>query len=441
MMIKENKIHIVYVLPEFITEKAAGGLATYYDNIARMLADAGNKVTVFVLSDGDEVFSYYPGIDVHRVFVDETKVDSMVPSSFMRLWSKEINKAVERYREAGNKIDLIQYANYLGLGFERFDDIPTVIRISSFQPYMRAAAKYLFDPKIRQKCETAADYLEMLSVIKADAVYSPSLLLKGIINDEIEREVKVIESPFYPRVVQDESYVCKETIGKKYIITFSTLNILKGAKTIGDSIKEVLDRNKDVFWVFAGVEVPWTDDKGQTIFPSDYILNNAGENKDRVIFLGKVEHEKLLGIVEKATICVMPSRIDNLPNTCIEAMAMGKMVIGTRDASFDQLIVDEESGFLVEREDKKDLIRVIDRALRLEPEQIKNISIKAKKRIKEMSMDKILDEIMNFYISTINDFSGDVQYSSNKHYVLMKEQYNKALKLSNRENIEEYILS
>ena len=440
MMTMENKIHIVYVLPEFITEKAAGGLATYYDNIARMLTDAGNKVTVFVLSDVDEVFSYYPGIDVHRVFVDETRVDSMVPSSFMRLWSKGINKAVKRYREAGNNIDLIQYANYLGLGFERMDDIPTVIRISSFQPYMRAAAKYIFDPKTRHKCETAADYLEMLSVIKADAVYSPSSLLKGIINDEIEREVKVIESPFYPKAAHGKSIACEITIGKKYIITFSTLNILKGAKIIGDSINEVLDRNKDVFWVFAGVEVPWTDDNGKTIYPSDYILNNAGENKDRVIFLGKVKHEELLDVVEKAALCVMPSRIDNLPNTCIEAMAMGKVVIGTRDASFDQLIVDEESGFLVERENKKDLIRVIDRALQLEPEQIKNISIKAKKRIEAMKKDKILDEIMTFYVGAINDFNGCAQYSSNKHYVLMKELYNKALRMCGRENIDDYIL-
>ena len=41
-------MNIAYILPEFVTEKEAGGLATYYDNISRMFADRGHSITIFV---------------------------------------------------------------------------------------------------------------------------------------------------------------------------------------------------------------------------------------------------------------------------------------------------------------------------------------------------------------------------------------------------------
>ena len=44
--------------------------------------------------------------------------------------------------------------------------------------------------------------------------------------------------------------------------------------------------------------------------------------------------------------CSLPSKVDNLPNTCLEAMALKRVVIGSRTAaSFDQLISDGVNGF------------------------------------------------------------------------------------------------
>ena len=104
-----NKVfHIVYVLPEFVTESVAGGLATYYDNISRLLADDGNNVTIFVLSELDASIDYYPNVTVKRVFIDKREADPRIPGSFMRLWSKEINRRVKDYKISGNRIDIIQ---------------------------------------------------------------------------------------------------------------------------------------------------------------------------------------------------------------------------------------------------------------------------------------------------------------------------------------------
>lgn len=423
----KNKLHIAYVLPEFLTEKEAGGLATYYDNIARLLADDGNSVTIFVLSDINETIAYYPGIVVKKIFVDISKVNANIPGSFIRLRSREINKIVRDYVEDGNQIDIIQYANYEGLGLERMEDVPTVVRISSYQPLMRAASKLDFDIHREYRSERAADFLENLSVVKADVVYSPSQLMTIPFERDTGRKIQVIESPFYPQREQNSCGELSKLKGKKYIITFSTLNLLKGTKLIGDCICQILKENRDIYWVFAGADIPWTNEEGVKVYPSEYVVNMAGDYVERVIYLGKLKHGYLMSIVQNAELCIMPSRIDNLPNTCIEAMALGKVVIGTRGASFEQLISDGENGFLMERESKSDLIGKVNKALRLDPTERKQMGEKAKKRIEEMEPTLIKERLMDLYESTIDRFSGSPTYHTNENYDRIRGAYNKLM--------------
>lgn len=43
---------------------------------------------------------------------------------------------------------------------------------------------------------------------------------------------------------------------------------------------------------------------------------------------------------------LMPSLSDNLPNSCAEAMSLGKIVIGTNGSSLEQFIENKKNGFL-----------------------------------------------------------------------------------------------
>jgi glycosyltransferase involved in cell wall biosynthesis len=67
----------------------------------------------------------------------------------------------------------------------------------------------------------------------------------------------------------------------------------------------------------------------------------------RVRFLGEIRHEELYPVVRRARLVVLPSLSDNLPNAMLEAMALGRPVIGTIGTSFDEVIEDGVSGFLV----------------------------------------------------------------------------------------------
>ena len=52
-------MRIAYVVPEFVTEVKGGGLASYINNISRILADRGHEITIVVKSDYTELIDYF----------------------------------------------------------------------------------------------------------------------------------------------------------------------------------------------------------------------------------------------------------------------------------------------------------------------------------------------------------------------------------------------
>lgn len=432
-------MNIAFVLPEFVTEKEAGGLATYHDNIARLLADAGHRVLIFVQSDKSEELDYYPGIKVERVYTDLSEVNPNIPGSFMRAWSIGMKEALCKKINEGEKVDLVQYSNFMGYGIDRID-IPTVVRVSSYRPLLRAADREDFNIWEKYKSIKVPDFLEDIAVMKADAIYSPSYLIADYVKEQTGRTVDIMESPYYPHKNSGYTSVMEEKglKGKKYILTFGSLKALKGAKLIGDSVYKILDCCSDLYWVFAGAELEWINGEGEKVIPSQYIFDKAKEYSDRLLFLGKLDQGSLLDVVKSAMFCVMPSRIDNLPNTCIEAMALKKVVIGTMGASFEQLIEDGKSGFLTERENADMLATTVCRVYKMTDKELSDIGMRAKVRIDEMSPDKILEGLINYYRSVIDRHPTSIREDDFYHCAV--ERYNEIVLQTGVDGAKQYLL-
>ena len=277
-----------------------------------------------------------------------------------------------------------------------------------------------FDIKKEYVCTTATDYLEDIALMNADAVYGPSIVISEIIGKRVGSNIDVIESPFYP--VDDRQY--KNVIEGKYIFTFGTLKLMKGIKVIGDSINELLSRYTSIKYVFAGINGKWINENGESENALDYLKRSAGKNADRVIYLGKLKRNEVCDLAEKSEACVLPSLIDNLPNACIEAMASGAIVIGTRGASFEQLIDNEKNGFLVKRDNANELIRTINKVLNLSIEERYEIKCNARLRIDNMDPDKIANETINFYEKVLKGYRISV---NRNYYKLLIEKYNREI--------------
>ena len=154
--------------------------------------------------------------------------------------------------------------------------------------------------------------------------------------------------------------------GKKYIVHFGSLKYLKGTHIVAQIANDFLQMHTDFYLVMAGNSEYLLDENGNKVHAHELVKKSAGEFSERVIYVGRLVREQLYPIIQGAQVCLLPSRIDNLPNTCIEAMALGNVVIGTRGASFEQLIVDRVSGYLCERDNSKSYLEALNEALNMD---------------------------------------------------------------------------
>ena len=78
-----------------------------------------------------------------------------------------------------------------------------------------------------------------------------------------------------------------------------------------------------------------------------------------VDFLGWVPPEQVLAVMSSATMVVMPSRWEGLPNVALQAGLMARPVVGTRVGGLPEIVEHQQTGLLVEREDSTALAKAI----------------------------------------------------------------------------------
>jgi len=242
-------------------------------------------------------------------------------------------------------------------------------------------------------------YLESLSMKRADVLLGPSKIIASMVEKNIGKQVWVVESPYHqPDMKMDTTLYERNLAGKKYLLSYGSLYRLKGTDLIGDIILPLLSKYLDLHFVFIGKDFGIYEQSTM-----DYIRRKAESHEDRIIYFPSMPHRQLFPIIENARAVVLPSRIDNLPNTCIESMALGKIVIGTNGASFEQLIENEKSGFLCKIGDSKSLLDAIEKVLSLSKDEKSEIGELAKKRTQKLAPDIVINDLINVYNKAINN--------------------------------------
>lgn len=391
-------MHIVYVSAEFVTEEKAGGLASYLANISRIMREHGHEVTVVTLSPvHDDGIDWEQGIRVERVL--EQHRDALVPLR-VYLQSRDLRHRLQRVQQR-RPIDLIQYASYLGIGLCKLSGVPSVVRISSDPVYWRmlkfydCTAEDLEHPALTEQ-------LEFLAEKRIGRIFGPSKACGDIIAHRTGRSVTVIESPFYLSTDEgDASLYEQELRGKKYYLSHSSMSCLKGTHTIAEAIPQIAAADPDAYFVFAGPDHQIQYKNQPSVSCVDYLRQQAGAYVDRVIYLGTLSRDALRPIIAHAYACLMPSRMDNMPNTCIEAMALGKIVIGTNGASYEQLITDGVSGYLIERDRPDELAEKAACLNALSDEGYLAMSNEARKAAQRFDPESAYNNLMQYYQSVL----------------------------------------
>jgi glycosyltransferase involved in cell wall biosynthesis len=375
-------VRVAFVSSEFVTESNYdGGLANYLQRAGLSLVRLGHEPHVIVASDRDESFDF-DGIRVHRVDVRPGRLHRLARRVLPRYRSLlgilcqglALNRRLRRLH-VQHPFAVAQYSSYRATALFRSRSIPSVVRLSSLEPLMDRA--YERDPGPVGLARLKA-FVEERSIAKGKLVISPSRLVAAAARTATGRSVRVVESPFLPFSGELDAAVHSEHLSKRrYALFFGTIGLLKGGKCLAEIMEPLLERHKELHFVFVGKEGRYL---GRPML--EYVRAQAGEYHDRVLHFDRMPHASLYPIIEHAEVVVLPSRVDNFPNACVEAMALGKIVVGTRGASFEQLIDDGVSGFLCEIDDRTSLLAAVERALATE--RAEAIGARARARIDEL---------------------------------------------------------
>jgi glycosyltransferase involved in cell wall biosynthesis len=116
-----------------------------------------------------------------------------------------------------------------------------------------------------------------------------------------------------------------------------------------------------------------------------------------VIVLHSWPHDAVMAAWKRCMIGIVPSIcIDASPTVTIEAMAMGRPVIGSRIGGITEQIVDGETGYLVTPGNSDDLEQAIERLL-ADREMRERMGLAAKEKVKEFFASTVVSKIEKIY--------------------------------------------
>jgi glycosyltransferase involved in cell wall biosynthesis len=407
-LIKTNifvAMRIAFATTEFLTEKIYdGGLSNYIFRVSLSLKSLGHEPIVFVSSNQNNKIEY-KGIKVIQVkgraftwwywLLNGLTFFRFNPALLMILRSYRIKEAIIKQHQL-KKLDIVQYTNLMALGILKPKLIPCVLRISSYQKLIDNANGEKQSFRLWQK-----QYLQDKMLKSFQNIYGPSKIIADYIYSKLKKEVKIIETPF---VMQNGALdnqlvnkIKKNTNSSPYLLYFGSISQLKGLLDIGQIIEAFFLKYSKYYFVFIGKDILFN--KRSTI---KTIKLNAGKFEDRVLWFNSTPHHLLYPVIQNAEMVVLPSRLDNFPNTCIEAMAFGKVVIGTYKTSFEQLIDHKISGILCEHTNPKSLMEAIDYGMSLSQEEKNKMGEKAQERVNALRPEIVVKQLLDYYNMVIN---------------------------------------
>ncbi len=382
----------------------AGGLASYLQRFSEGLVQLGHSVEIFVTASRSENY-VLNGVRVNRVaFGDDWGRRS---GSRTLLWrvagfascaerAVAFRKAVtSRHRE--RPFDVIQAPDFLapGLLIALEGRIPVVTRVSHYAPLWDAGYSREVTRARRQLYAAERHQLRC-----SCAVYGPSAFLAEKVEAATGVRVTVIPPPYDTArtiAIAARGIPRSDLAETPYAMFFGTIGLLKGADRIVDVLPAVLKACPDMTFVFAG---QISSGRNGRAF-SDIVRSDLQEFLPRVRVLPAVRHEELWPVVAGSRFVVLPSRVDNLPNSCLEAMALSKPVIATTEASFDELLETGVSGELVSQGSAGALEEAMIRYWRMPRAELDRVGAAAKQALRRLTPKEVFPPLESLFSHVI----------------------------------------
>ena len=196
---------------------------------------------------------------------------------------------------------------------------------------------------------SASRFVETQLFKRADALFTicnglkNEIVSRGIPDDKVTVIPNCVDTEFFTHFEYDEEIADRYSLKDKTVFGFiGSFYSYEGIDLLIDAYAKVLRKRNDVKLLLVG------DGPEKNALHRKAIESNLN---GKVIFTGKVPHEEIKKYYSAIDILVYPRKSIRLtelvtPLKPLEAMAMGKVVVGSDVGGIKELITDNKDGFL-----------------------------------------------------------------------------------------------
>ena len=332
-----------------------GGSEKYYFELGKLLKEKGNQVAYFSMEDERNIKTGDKEYFVKKIDLNKGSKLKALDVIYSRENYKKMKEAINDFKP--DIVHLNNFQRQLSASIVKACNeakVPVVFTAHDMQAICPASAmlykgrvcedciKKSYGCCIKKSCIKNSKLKSILGVIesiyyrkkkiysKIDCIITPSEFLQNkLINGNLN----------YKRITTIHNFVndSKEKNSNKdngYAFYFGRLSVEKGILNLVEAIKKI--------------------NVGKLIIAGDgperkKIENLVKQNKfeDRITLVGYLNQEQIREYIKKSKFIVLPSIwYENCPYSILEAMEIGKPIIGSRIGGIPELIEDEKNGFL-----------------------------------------------------------------------------------------------
>ena len=335
----------ILFLPSWYESDSEKNAGVFFTEQALALKKLGNNVTIAIVdilnypyNSDKPKFKVFKevrhGIDVYRIIVP-SYMTGHIPGVFFSYYARYYNKLFKYMLAQGLSFDVMYahsfwHAGYIATLLKKEFNLPLIV-----QEHRSMLITGEFSGKVNKYLKATVDNSDAFYCVSnklRDNVYSRTGLSKGI--------------EILPNMV-DDLFQYKTLNNDKFTYTFiGTLNENKRIIQLLKCFEKVCESNNNVVLKIAG-DGPQRDQV-------NIMINSSEVLKKTVRVLGLLPREKVLDLLAKTNVLVLPSAFETFGVVCIEAMAVGRPVICTRNGSAD--FVDDSNGILIDVDSDDQLI-------------------------------------------------------------------------------------
>ncbi len=401
MSAAEGPLRVCLVSEE---EEGWGGIGTYTAVLARALSDLRHTVHVVLRDWEQDRREELDGIVVHRMTVPEPswrrgseRVTERLYSAREALeWSYRVNRCVRRIaRNEG--LDVVEVPEYRGAGamlalaWLRLG-ARSGIALAGPRPWGRPAPLVVRlhtpaflterenDQRERTVDQRAVELLERTALRRADLITAPSVAVAQAVADRWHLpigRIAVVPNPVDEQVFSPYRELVDsggEQRGRgeertrndgerPVVLCVARLERIKGVDVLVEALPELVARHPDVQIRLVGEDDAHGHGGASMAAHLRERARALGVPDGALRIDGAVPRGELPSLLRQASVCVVPSRWENLPYACIEAMACACPVIASRVGGLSEVIADGRDGLLVASGDVGALAKAILRLL------------------------------------------------------------------------------